>query len=172
MSFHLIVCWTSDGGATVPMTTTLATTTTLIRTLCNQKLYEAETKKHLGVYRPICTADGAFESKQCHTSTGYCWCVNERGEEIENTKKRGTLYCSADGEQTLPESIFLRNMSFSLSLSLSSSFCLSVLFALFFPRYTVISKVICEGQFLYLLNKYRSLKGKQIFTLLMCGISS
>ncbi|KAI0227868.1 Thyroglobulin [Lamellibrachia satsuma] len=53
----------------------------------------------IGTYVPQCTADGNYKGKQCHASTGYCWCMTRWGKEIPNTKTRpgqGTLEC-ADG---------------------------------------------------------------------------
>ena len=44
-----------------------------------------------------CKSDGSFEEKQCHGSTGYCWCVNsETGAEIQGTRKapgQGEINC-------------------------------------------------------------------------------
>ena len=39
----------------------------------------------LGCYIPQCTESCEWEPMQCWSSTGYCWCVNEDGEEIEGT---------------------------------------------------------------------------------------
>ena len=37
---------------------------------------------------PRCKSDGTYEEKQCHSSTGYCWCVEPTyGNEIQGTKK-------------------------------------------------------------------------------------
>uniref|UniRef100_A0A5S6QUU6 Papilin n=1 Tax=Trichuris muris TaxID=70415 RepID=A0A5S6QUU6_TRIMR len=36
-----------------------------------------------------CTSDGAFEQVQCHQASGVCWCVNEDGYEIANTRTQG-----------------------------------------------------------------------------------
>ncbi|CDW52091.1 Putative kunitz [Trichuris trichiura] len=36
-----------------------------------------------------CTPDGAFEQVQCHQASGVCWCVNEDGYEIANTRTQG-----------------------------------------------------------------------------------
>ena len=51
----------------------------------------------MGGYTPQCTADGQnFEDTQCHGSTGYCWCVDASGNEIQGTKKApgtGDVYC-------------------------------------------------------------------------------
>ncbi|XP_070578362.1 uncharacterized protein [Ptychodera flava] len=47
----------------------------------------------IGEYRPQCDSDGKFKSTQCHPSTGYCWCVNQAGVEIPDTKQRGQSNC-------------------------------------------------------------------------------
>ena len=36
----------------------------------------------MGAFIPQCTENGAFESQQCHGSTGYCWCVDEYGNKL------------------------------------------------------------------------------------------
>ena len=48
----------------------------------------------VGGYVPQCTLDGRYTKKQCHPSTGYCWCVNQNdGEEIQGTRTRGVVSC-------------------------------------------------------------------------------
>ncbi len=39
----------------------------------------------LGCYIPQCTESCQWESMQCWSSTGYCWCVDQNGVEIEGT---------------------------------------------------------------------------------------
>lgn len=39
----------------------------------------------LGCYIPQCTEDCDWEPMQCWGSTGYCWCVDDYGTEIEGT---------------------------------------------------------------------------------------
>ena len=39
----------------------------------------------LGCYIPQCTENCEWEAMQCWGSTGYCWCVDENGIEIEGT---------------------------------------------------------------------------------------
>ena len=54
---------------------------------CEKALLEATANKGLiGSYIPQCTESGDYEAMQCHASTGYCWCVDENGEEIKGTK--------------------------------------------------------------------------------------
>ncbi|XP_014909284.1 nidogen-2 isoform X5 [Poecilia latipinna] len=40
----------------------------------------------LGVYVPQCDENGLYVSQQCHGSTGYCWCVDDRGQELPETR--------------------------------------------------------------------------------------
>ncbi|XP_037552667.1 nidogen-2 [Nematolebias whitei] len=40
----------------------------------------------VGAYVPQCDSDGQYRSQQCHTSTGYCWCVDSRGQERPGTR--------------------------------------------------------------------------------------
>ena len=39
----------------------------------------------IGEFVPNCEDDGSYVSIQCWASTGYCWCVDEDGEEIAGT---------------------------------------------------------------------------------------
>jgi len=40
-----------------------------------------------GSHAPHCTADGSFEPTQCCHDTGNCWCVDDRGHEVEGTRR-------------------------------------------------------------------------------------
>lgn len=37
-------------------------------------------------YVPQCEAGGHFAPLQCHGDSGYCWCVDESGREIQGTR--------------------------------------------------------------------------------------
>ncbi|XP_066454208.1 saxiphilin-like isoform X2 [Eleutherodactylus coqui] len=39
-----------------------------------------------GAFVPDCDERGNYNPKQCHGSTGYCWCVNEKGQKIVGTE--------------------------------------------------------------------------------------
>lgn len=41
----------------------------------------------IGAYIPDCAEEGLYKPTQCHGSTGFCWCVNEIGEEILETRR-------------------------------------------------------------------------------------
>lgn len=46
---------------------------------------------------PECKSDGSFKEKQCHASTGQCWCVDKNGQEWGGTRTRGDLDCTTTG---------------------------------------------------------------------------
>ena len=58
-----------------------------------------------GAYVPACKSDGTFEQKQCHASTGYCWCVEtSNGTEIEGTRMsstEGEVICGRNNSHNL-----------------------------------------------------------------------
>merc|ERR1711962_1747978 len=66
----------------------------LIMPPCIRALRSVNTRM-LGAFRPRCTKEGLYQRKQCHGSTGYCWCVNPHsGGQIAGTKRRGRVNCS------------------------------------------------------------------------------
>ena len=65
----------------------------------------------LGCFIPQCTNDCEWESMQCWSSTGYCWCVDEDGIEIDGTSQpswQGLPECN----NPLEECIDLTNVPF------------------------------------------------------------
>jgi len=54
---------------------------------CNSVELAEENCGGLGCFIPQCTNDCEWEPMQCWPSTGYCWCVNEFGTEIEGTSQ-------------------------------------------------------------------------------------
>lgn len=42
---------------------------------------------------PRCDKEGYYEREQCHDKSGYCWCVDLKGNMIHGTKKYGTAHC-------------------------------------------------------------------------------
>ena len=51
----------------------------------------------VGVFSPECTDRGHYKQLQCHSATGYCWCVDSHGNELYGTRRRGKLDCSGTG---------------------------------------------------------------------------
>ncbi|XP_069017145.1 SPARC-related modular calcium-binding protein 1-like isoform X1 [Embiotoca jacksoni] len=49
---------------------------------------------------PECTADGRYDAVQCHTATGYCWCVRaDSGRPLPGTSARNRIPdCTGAGE--------------------------------------------------------------------------
>ncbi|KAG8516603.1 Nidogen-1, partial [Galemys pyrenaicus] len=41
-----------------------------------------------GLFVPQCDEHGHYMPTQCHGSTGYCWCVDRDGREVEGTRTR------------------------------------------------------------------------------------
>ncbi|KAM9766649.1 nidogen-2 isoform 2-T2 [Menidia menidia] len=40
----------------------------------------------LGAYEPQCDENGQYLQRQCHSSSGYCWCVDSSGQEKLGTR--------------------------------------------------------------------------------------
>ena len=53
----------------------------------------------IGAFGPSCKVNGDYEEIQCHGSTGFCWCVDKFGNELEGTRTRGELNCSHPGKK-------------------------------------------------------------------------
>ena len=51
------------------------------------------------VFSPDCNQDESFKTVQCQKSTRYCWCVDNRGNEIWGTKVRGQPNCTDAGRK-------------------------------------------------------------------------
>ncbi|XP_043926434.1 thyroglobulin-like [Protopterus annectens] len=61
-----------------------------VQTKCQREA--ARVKPMPGAYIPQCDKKGDYQPKQCHGSTGLCWCVSRHGE-MSGTKQRGELKC-------------------------------------------------------------------------------
>ena len=65
----------------------------------------------VGVYIPQCEEDGSYSSKQCHGSTGYCWCVDGEGNKLVGTQAEPGQKLNCSGGEIQYHSDF----TFSLS---------------------------------------------------------
>ena len=48
---------------------------------------------------PHCKPDGDWGEIQCHATSGECWCVDEEGLEILNTRSNGQVTCPKFGKK-------------------------------------------------------------------------
>ena len=63
-------------------------------TKCQKEYLEATSGPALiGRFIPKCSVGGWYAPIQCHGSTGFCWCVDKRGNELEGSKTRVPLKC-------------------------------------------------------------------------------
>ncbi|GFS91100.1 u24-ctenitoxin-Pn1a [Nephila pilipes] len=46
----------------------------------------------VGNFVPTCNDNGTYARKQCHGSTGYCWCSDEKGNKVSD-QVRGGIDC-------------------------------------------------------------------------------
>ncbi|XP_014375969.1 nidogen-2 [Alligator sinensis] len=49
----------------------------------HERLYSQPEPGH---HIPVCDDQGNYHPLQCHSSTGFCWCVDEAGQEITGTR--------------------------------------------------------------------------------------
>uniref|UniRef100_A0A8C8E7R5 Nidogen 2 n=1 Tax=Otus sunia TaxID=257818 RepID=A0A8C8E7R5_9STRI len=84
-------CWCVDAaGQEIAGTRTAPEPTERPRTMCER--WRQSLLEHYGgsprrdQYVPQCEAGGAFTPLQCHGDSGYCWCVDESGREIQGTR--------------------------------------------------------------------------------------
>jgi len=66
---------------------------TTILTVCQlhrqQAVSQSSSGHMFGAFIPRCTGDGYFETLQCHSSTGDCWCVDRvEGLEVIGSRQR------------------------------------------------------------------------------------
>ena len=53
------------------------------------------------MFVPECDTEGAYQSTQCHESSGFCWCVDAGGNEIPRTRIRGRAMCKPSGKVSI-----------------------------------------------------------------------
>jgi len=89
-------CWTPDGSpATSPSRKTSTCECHMARHQATANTARAARGRPLvGAFAPQCNQDGSFKSKQCHSSTGMCWCVDKKGVKKGNSVRDPNLSCS------------------------------------------------------------------------------
>lgn len=59
--------------------------------LCSSVRESVLNSSLIGSFAPQCEKDGSFSSVQCHSSTGYCWCVaTDTGKPVTDLATRFT----------------------------------------------------------------------------------
>uniref|UniRef100_A0A671QQD8 SPARC-related modular calcium-binding protein 2-like n=1 Tax=Sinocyclocheilus anshuiensis TaxID=1608454 RepID=A0A671QQD8_9TELE len=59
------------------------------RCVAEKKYTEQQAKKLFPqVFVPVCNPDGTYSEVQCHSYTGYCWCVTPSGRPISGSAVR------------------------------------------------------------------------------------
>uniref|UniRef100_A0A3Q3VSX2 Uncharacterized protein n=1 Tax=Mola mola TaxID=94237 RepID=A0A3Q3VSX2_MOLML len=56
------------------------------KTHCERHRDSVQTTPLVGAYVPQCDPNGQYIPKQCHSSTGHCWCVDSSGQERAGTR--------------------------------------------------------------------------------------
>nr|XP_048271527.1 SPARC-related modular calcium-binding protein 1 isoform X3 [Myodes glareolus] len=86
-----------------------------------QALEQAK-KPQEAVFVPECGEDGSFTQVQCHTYTGYCWCVTPDGKPISGSSVQNkTPVCSGPvTDKPLSQGNSGRKVSFRFFLTLNS----------------------------------------------------
>ncbi|XP_048581312.1 uncharacterized protein LOC5512067 isoform X7 [Nematostella vectensis] len=67
-----------------------------------------------GRYVPKCTPEGAYVTEQCHTSTGFCWCVDNMGRELPDTRRKGNALCDGRGQLSPCNADYMWTMALSI----------------------------------------------------------
>lgn len=60
--------------------------------LCSAILRQVDTSL-IGTFVPRCERDGSFSQIQCHSSTGFCWCVDTATGRPQSDGVRGRPNC-------------------------------------------------------------------------------
>ncbi|XP_054720386.1 U24-ctenitoxin-Pn1a-like [Uloborus diversus] len=83
------MCWRKDGSHITEPSKRLETC------LCHVHRDTELTKAQNGMvgnFIPQCEESGYYSKKQCHGSTGFCWCSDEKGNKVGDSV-RGELEC-------------------------------------------------------------------------------
>ncbi|KAF3845325.1 hypothetical protein F7725_008488 [Dissostichus mawsoni] len=74
----------------------------------NQAL-EQSRRPQESIFIPECNEDGTFAQVQCHTLTGYCWCVTSDGKPVSGSSAHNrTPVCSGTGGGGEPGNLWMK----------------------------------------------------------------
>ncbi|XP_049641144.1 SPARC-related modular calcium-binding protein 2 [Suncus etruscus] len=75
------------------------------RCVAERKYTQEQARKELQhVFIPECSEDGSYSQVQCHSYTGYCWCVTANGRPISGTAVAHKMpRCPGSGGERLPQ---------------------------------------------------------------------
>ncbi|XP_055980877.1 SPARC-related modular calcium-binding protein 2 isoform X1 [Sorex fumeus] len=75
------------------------------RCVAERKYTQEQARKELQhVFIPECSEDGSYSQVQCHSYTGYCWCVTANGRPISGTAvAHKTPRCPGSASEKLPQ---------------------------------------------------------------------
>uniref|UniRef100_A0A8D1AUU8 SPARC related modular calcium binding 2 n=1 Tax=Sus scrofa TaxID=9823 RepID=A0A8D1AUU8_PIG len=75
------------------------------RCVAERKYTQEQARKELQqVFIPECNEDGTYSQVQCHSYTGYCWCVTPNGRPISGTAvAHKTPRCPGSVNEKLPQ---------------------------------------------------------------------
>lgn len=79
-------CWAKDGEIVKGPSTKIKSCE------CHVENHQKTKIAAPGTFIPTCEEDGIFSKKQCHGSTGQCWCADPKGKVL-GEKKRGPIEC-------------------------------------------------------------------------------
>lgn len=63
----------------------------------NKRAMTMRSRTPIGLFIARCLPDGSFDPVQCNNMTGFCWCVDKRGNELAGTQQWGKPNCTDIG---------------------------------------------------------------------------
>ena len=71
---------------------------TTVSILCSDIRHMQLSSNLIGKYIAQCDEQGNWKPKQCHASTGYCWCVDKEGKQLgSSVPATSMLHLECDG---------------------------------------------------------------------------
>ena len=79
-----------------------------------------------GLFVPECDEHGQYVPTQCHSGTGYCWCVDRDGREVQGTRTRSGMRppCKSESRAGDGTSGHLQALLGTLAWGIAGTFCL------------------------------------------------